>query len=144
MIVRGSSPDCYDMNYWARSLVWPRPVNRLEPLWSYCSSNQSNSVFSHNKPAETMFFSQVSDQRTGPMSAVCSINSDNFVFFFIVHIECSSVFNGTLKCEWGVRPPGSSNAAMPDDATVNVYFPWLLMLFSRVFHRNVFPVPPYT
>ena len=42
-------------------------TSRLVLLWRFSQVSAATVFFSHNKPARTVFFSQVSDQRTGPI-----------------------------------------------------------------------------
>jgi hypothetical protein len=58
-------------------------------------------------------------------------------------MEVCVISKGILKWEWQVRPPGSSREAIPNDATANAIFPWLLTELSKVVHKNVFLVPPW-
>ena len=52
---------------WGCSLVWSEPASQLIPLLFHCSPNQPTVIFSHNNSTGTVNFSQVSDQRTGPI-----------------------------------------------------------------------------
>jgi hypothetical protein len=63
--------------------------------------------------------------------------------FLISHIEFYFISSGILKRECGVLPPGSNNAAIPDEATASGTFPLLLIKFSTVVHKKVLLVPPY-
>lgn len=59
------------------------------------------------------------------------------------HIESSSKSIGIRNLECAVRPFGSNNDATPDEATVSTIFLWALRYVIIVFHRKVFPVPPW-
>ena len=52
-----------------------------------------------------------------------------------------SIFNGILKRECAVRPPGKIDAATPDDAVASAIICFDLISARSVLYRNVFPVP---
>ncbi|CAN1256884.1 hypothetical protein LINPERPRIM_LOCUS9447 [Linum perenne] len=71
------------------------------------------------------------------------INLARDVPFLIVHVEVLSTSRGILKRECAVTPPGSSVAAIPDEATTNAIFPSLRTLDNKQLYKYVFPVPPW-
>jgi hypothetical protein len=75
--------------------------------------------------------------------AAC-INSQSIVPHFIFHVVPSTNSSqGILKREWVVRPPVRGKEATPDDATDRTIFLCPQRYVIIVFHRKVFPVPPY-
>jgi hypothetical protein len=53
---------------------------------------------------------------------VCSMSSAKMVPLLISHIVSSSICKRILNREWAVRPPGNSNDATPEEATVRTIF----------------------
>ncbi|GJY09509.1 hypothetical protein Tco_0377694 [Tanacetum coccineum] len=65
------------------------------------------------------------------------------VFFVTEQTEESFSSNGNLNREWAVRPDGSNSDAIPEEATSSTIFPSARKAYIIVFHKNVFPVPPW-
>ena len=60
---------------------------------------------------------------------------------FRLHIELDVNLKGILNLECAVRPPGSSKAAIPDEATAKAIFFCDLTLANKHLYKNVLPVP---
>nr|GEX69254.1 hypothetical protein [Tanacetum cinerariifolium] len=58
-------------------------------------------------------------------------------------VEESFSSNGNLNHEWVVRPDGSNIDAILEEATTSTIFPTARSAYIIVFHKNVFPVPPW-
>jgi hypothetical protein len=70
---------------------------------------------------------------------VCSMSSAKMVPLLISHIVSSSICKRILNREWAVRPPGNSNDATPEEATVRTIFfsdsRWETQAFHKKFCR---------
>ena len=74
--------------------------------------------------------------------AAFSINSTSIVPGVMWQVDVAFRSIGILKREWAVLPPGSSRAAIPDEATRSTIFFSDRSLEMIVWYKNVLPVPP--
>ncbi|KAF8105772.1 hypothetical protein N665_0156s0026 [Sinapis alba] len=74
--------------------------------------------------------------------SVFSISSASIVPGLMLQSLSSESFKGILKCECAVLPLGSSNAAIPEEATGRTICFLDRIMDIMVWYRNVFPVPP--
>lgn len=72
-----------------------------------------------------------------------TINSASGVPCLMLQVESSLTEMGITNLECAVLPLGSSNQAIPLDATFKTISPLDFKAADIVFHKNVFPVPPY-
>ncbi|KAG8651755.1 hypothetical protein MANES_06G019101v8 [Manihot esculenta] len=73
---------------------------------------------------------------------VSLISVANWVPFFILHVEFSSIFKKILNLECVVRPPDKSKEEILEEATTKTIRPSDLRHERIVSYKYVFPVPP--